>query len=62
MSPTYKTPAGVILAGASRDSFGGCLQSLDNPAFLRVQHLIARYALPIESAAIIAALAFGGAA
>jgi hypothetical protein len=34
----------------------------DNPASLRVQHLIARYSLPIETAAIIAALAFGGAA
>ena len=61
MAPTYKSPAGVILAGPSRNSCGGCLQSLDNPAFLRVQHLIARYALPIETAAIIAALAFGGA-
>jgi hypothetical protein len=29
---------------------------------LRIQHLAARYALPIETAAIIAALAFGGAA
>ena len=67
MAPTYKaptreTPAGAILAGASRNSCGGCLQSLDNPASLRVQHLIARYSLPIETAAIIAALAFGGAA
>ena len=61
MAPTYKSPAGVNLAGPSRDSCAGPSQSFDNPAFLRVQHLIARYALPIESAAIIAALAFGGA-
>ena len=62
MAPTYKTPAGADLAGASRNSCGGCLHLPDNPASLRVQHLIARYALPIETAAIIAALAFGGAA
>ena len=61
MAPTYKTPAGADLTGASRNSCGGCLQGLDNPASLRVQHLIARYALPIETAAIVAALAFGGA-
>ena len=62
MAPTNKSPAGVILAGPSRNSCGGCLHLPDNPASLRVQHLIARYALPIETAAIVAALAFGGAA
>ncbi len=62
MAPTCKTPAGADLAGASRDCFGGWSHLSDNPASLRVQHLIARYALPIETAAIIAALAFGGAA
>jgi len=31
-------------------------------ATLRIQYLASRYALPLETAAIVAALAFGGAA
>ncbi len=55
-----KTPAargdrGVEFAG---ERFHG----LDTRTSIQVQHLIARYALPIETAAIIAALAFGGVA
>jgi hypothetical protein len=62
MRQTNKTPAGLIPTGASRDSCGGNSHLLDNPASLRIQHLIARHALTVETAAIIAALAFGGAA
>jgi len=39
----------------------GGFQCLDNQTVVQVQHLIARHSLTLESAAIIAALAFGSA-
>ena len=62
MAPKCKTSAGTDLAEASRNSCGGCLHlPVTSPSYA-VQHLVSRYSLPIETAAIIAALAFGGAA
>ncbi len=45
---------------ASRVMVGTGTQEANNPTVYQVQHLIARHALTLESAAIIAALAFGG--
>lgn len=43
---------GEMLAGASF--------AQNNLADLRAQHLVARFALPLATAALVAALAFGG--
>ena len=45
---------------ASRVKVGTGTHEVINPTTYQVQHLIARHSLTIESAAIIAALAFGG--
>jgi hypothetical protein len=62
---TNKTPAGVAAAtanaGASCDKLAGASHGFLTLSVLQAQHLAARYALPLETAAIVAALAFGGA-
>ena len=58
MTPNNEAPAGG--AGASRECLvGPSRENLTLTAF-RAQRLAARYALPIETAAILAVLAFGG--
>ena len=47
--------------GRGLEKLGGQFQVPFSLAALRAQHLAARYALPLETAAIMAALAFGGA-
>lgn len=53
-----KTPAGR--AGRGADSLVGPSSVPPTLALIRAQHIAARYGLPIETAAIVAALAFGG--
>lgn len=53
-----KTPAAQRDRGVEK--LAGNLHALNTPTAFQVQHLISRYALTVESAAIIAALAFGG--
>jgi hypothetical protein len=60
MPPKSKTPADK--AGASRDSFAGLSLSLATLEAYRAQFLSIAYAMPPERAAMLAALAFGGAA
>jgi hypothetical protein len=42
------------------EKLGGTFHVPNTPTVYQVQHLIARHAMTLESAAIIAALAFGG--
>ena len=60
MAQNCKTTAGKAVA--SRDLLGGWSRRSDTLAAQRAQYLAIRFALPIETAALIAALAFGGAA
>ena len=53
-----KTPAAQGDRGVEK--LGGTFQVPNTPTGYQVQHLIARHALTLESAAIIAMLAFGG--
>jgi hypothetical protein len=47
--------------GKGVEKLAGTFHVPNTPTVYQVQHLIARHALTLESAAIIAALAFGGA-
>ena len=58
MPPYYETPAGK--AGASRESLVGTTRENLTLTAYRAQRFAYRYALPIETAALLAALAFGG--
>lgn len=53
-----KTPAATN--GSGMETLPGNFQAPLTLSTLRIQHLAARYALPLETAAIVAALAFGG--
>jgi len=53
-----KTPA---VAGRGVEGLAGASTAPIALAAYRAQHLAARFAMPIETAAIVAALAFGGA-
>ena len=53
-----KTPAAQGDRGVEK--LAGHFHALNTPTAFQVQHLIARHALTFETAAIIAALAFGG--
>lgn len=52
-----KTPAAN---GRGVEKLAGILRVLNTPMTYQVQHLIARHALPPQTAALVAALAFGG--
>ena len=52
----------TIKGRASRNSCGGISCEPFTRTAYRAQHLVARFALPIETAAIVAALAFAGGA
>jgi hypothetical protein len=54
-----KTPAAQ--GGRGMELLAGASVAPITLTTLRAQHIAARYALPIEQAAIVAALAFGGA-
>ena len=56
-----KTPTAYD-CGRGVEKLAGNLHSLNTPTTYQVQHLIARYSLTIEIAAIIVALAFFGGA
>ncbi|MBN9146235.1 MAG: hypothetical protein BGP00_06055 [Novosphingobium sp. 63-713] len=56
-----KTKTPNLAVGASRNSCGGISCDTFTLSAFRAQHLASRYALPLETAAIVAALAFGGA-
>jgi hypothetical protein len=58
MTPNKETPAGK--AGASRESLVGTTRENLTLTAYRAQRFAYRYALPIETAALLAALAFGG--
>lgn len=60
MAPKNETP--TVKAGASRDILGGPSHDSLTLTTYRLQCLAARYALPVETAAIVAALAFAGGA
>jgi hypothetical protein len=60
MAPKYETPTDE--AGASRESLEGTSRDCFTLTTYRLQYLAARYALPVETAAIVAALAFAGGA
>jgi hypothetical protein len=47
-------------AGGVVDKLAGEFRDRSTLSHLRVQHLISRYAVPVEHAATIAALAFSG--
>ncbi len=48
------------VSGGAVEKLAGDFHALSTLSALRVQHLMARHALPIETAAIVSALAFGG--
>ena len=54
-----KTPA---VTGRGMETLSGNFQAPITLTSYRAQHLAARFALPIETAAIVAALAFAGGA
>jgi hypothetical protein len=60
MSQTNRTPAGK--AGASRDQLSRCSHSFNGVGSLRTQSLILAISVRPEMAAMLAALACGGAA
>jgi len=60
MFQTNKTPAGKT--GASRDQLSGCSHSLNGVGSLRTQSPILAISVRPEMTAMLAALAFGGAA
>ena len=53
-----KTPA--AMGGRGAETLVGPSAPILTLATIRAQHVAARYGLPIETAAIVAALAFGG--
>lgn len=53
-----KTP--IAQGDRGVEKLGGQFHVPNTPTAFQVQHLIARHSLTLESAAIIAALAFGG--
>ena len=61
MARICKTPPVGGKSGASRDQLAGWSRSNLTLSTFRAQHLIGSYAVRPEIAAIIAALAFGGA-
>lgn len=58
MTPHNEAPA--LSAEAPRESLVGPSRNAFNLTAFRAQRIAARYALPIETAVILAALAFGG--
>lgn len=56
-----KTKTPNLGVGASRNSCGGISCDTFTLSAYRAQHLASRYALSFETAAVLAALAFGGA-